>query len=112
MNKKIAIPTAGGALCAHFGHCERFAVITVQDSKIIKEEMIDPPVHEPGSHPRFLKELGCTAIIAGGMGIKAQNLFAENSIEVIVGVPDITLPELVHKYIAGELKSGSNLCDH
>lgn len=112
MNKKIAIPTTESVLSAHFGHCEKFAIYTVNDGKISAEEWISPPPHEPGSHPKFLRDLGCETIIAGGMGVKAQNLFAENNIEVIIGVPDIPLTKLVQKYIDAELVSGNNLCDH
>ncbi|MDD3235349.1 MAG: NifB/NifX family molybdenum-iron cluster-binding protein [Candidatus Cloacimonetes bacterium] len=112
MNKKIAIPTTNSVLSAHFGHCEKFAIYSVVDSKIVKEEMITPPPHEPGSHPKFLRDLGCETIIAGGMGERAQTLFAENNIEVFIGVPDIPLTDLVQKYIESELKSGNNLCDH
>jgi predicted Fe-Mo cluster-binding NifX family protein len=112
MDTKIAIPTTGNLLSAHFGHCEKFAIYDVQDSKIVKEEWITPPPHEPGSHPRFLRDLGCQTIIAGGMGERAQALFAENNIEVIIGVPEISLTELVEKYINAELSSGANRCDH
>lgn len=112
MLTKIAIPTTQGVLSAHFGHCEKFAVYTLDQGTIIKSEMIDPPAHEPGSHPRFLKGLGCTVIIAGGMGSRAQALFAENGISVIIGVPNIPLEELVQLYHEGKLESGTNLCDH
>jgi predicted Fe-Mo cluster-binding NifX family protein len=112
MNKKIAIPTQAGALCAHFGHCEKFAVYEVKNDQIIKEEMITPPPHEPGSHPAFLRNLGCEAIIAGGMGQRAQNLFAQNNIEVIIGLHSHDPKALVQEYIAGNLESGENLCDH
>jgi len=112
MNKKIAIPTTNKVLSAHFGRCEKFVIYNVVDSKITKEEWITPPPHEPGSHPKFLREMGCETIIAGGMGERAQTLFAENNIEVFIGVPDIPLIELVEKYIKSELKSGANRCDH
>lgn len=112
MNKKIAIPTTNKVLSAHFGHCEKFVIYNVVDSKIAKEEWITPPPHEPGSHPKFLRDMGCETIIAGGMGERAQTLFAENNIEVFIGVPDIPLTELIERYIGSELKSGNNLCDH
>ena len=35
MNKKIAIPMENGVLCAHFGHCEYFAIITVANGQIV-----------------------------------------------------------------------------
>ncbi len=109
---KIAIPLTNNELSAHFGHCENFAIYTVEDGKIVKEEFIDPPVHEPGSHPKFLHDLGCTAVIAGGMGMKAQELMCANKIQVFVGVPNMPLTELVNSYIQGKLQSGTNLCDH
>jgi len=112
MTKRIAIPTTGDMLSAHFGHCEKFAIYDVKDNQIVKEEFVTPPPHEPGSHPAFLRELGCQAIIAGGMGQRAQNLFTQNNIEVIIGLRSDNLKGLVEEYIAGNLESGDNLCDH
>jgi len=112
MNKKIAIPTTGGILSSHFGHCEKFAIYEVENGKIIKEEFVTPPPHEPGSHPAFLRELGCSVIIAGGMGSRAQGLFNQNNIEVIIGLRSDNLKGLVEEYLAGQLVSGDNLCDH
>ncbi|MFO7896291.1 MAG: NifB/NifX family molybdenum-iron cluster-binding protein [Candidatus Cloacimonadales bacterium] len=110
--KKIAIPTTQGKLSAHFGHCEKFAIYQTEDNKILGKELITPPPHEPGSHPAFLRELGCSTIIAGGMGSRAQNLFSQNQIEVFIGVPNLSLDQLVEKYLAEQLQSGDNLCDH
>lgn len=109
---KLALPLSQNELSSHFGHCEAFAVFTIEDGKIVKHETIDPPVHEPGSHPRFLHELGVSVVIAGGMGIKAQELFQQNSIEVIIGVCPLPLTELVQMYIDHKLEAGDNRCDH
>ena len=112
MKKKFAIPTANGELCAHFGHCQKFAIIEVDDNKIVKEDYLDPPGHEPGSFPRFLSSHGVDTIIAGGMGMRAQELFTQNNIEVCVGVQANSPKELVQKYLDKELRTGENLCDH
>jgi len=112
MNKKIAIPTTNGVLSAHFGHCEKFAIFQVVNNEIIKEEFVTPPPHEPGSHPAFLRKLGCNTIIAGGIGNRAQQLFAQNNIEVIIGLRSDDLNGLVKTYISQGLTSGENLCDH
>ncbi len=109
---KYAVPTEGGKLCSHFGHCEKFAVIETQDGKITNETMVDPPVHEPGVYPRFLAEQGVKVIIAGGMGQKAQDLFAQNSIQVCMGVTAGSPKELVEAYMKDNLQTGQNLCDH
>jgi predicted Fe-Mo cluster-binding NifX family protein len=112
MNRKIAIPTTNGILSAHFGHCEKFAIYEVDNNQIVKENFVSPPPHEPGSHPAFLRNLGCNTIIAGGMGVKAQQLFQQNNIEVIIGLQSDNLKGLVEAYISDELESKDNLCDH
>ena len=109
---KFAIPTNEGMLCSHFGHCEKFALIDVTDSKIVKEEYVKPPPHEPGSLPVWLKEQGVNMIIAGGMGRRAISLLKSNNIEVIVGAAPQPAGTLVYSYLEGKLKSGPNICDH
>jgi len=112
MTKLFAVPTEQGKICAHFGHCEKFAIIETEDNKIIKEDMVSPPVHQPGVYPAFLAQQGVHTIISGGMGMKAQELFAQNNIEVCIGIASGTPAELVEKYLNNDLQTGQNLCDH
>ena len=112
MKKLFAVPTESGKLCAHFGHCEKFAVVKTEENKIIDVEYLTPPVHQPGVYPKFLADNNVSIIISGGMGVKAQNLFAENNIEVCMGVNAESPETLVQQYIDGILKTGANLCDH
>ncbi len=111
---KIAIPLAGDTLSAHFGHCDQFAIVSVDpESKVVKEELrLTPPGHEPGVLPTWLAEQGVTVIIAGGMGQRAQMLFTDKGIEVVVGAASETPEELVSHYLAGSLTTGENICDH
>jgi predicted Fe-Mo cluster-binding NifX family protein len=51
-------------------------------------------------------------VIAGGMGSRAQSLFAEQGIQTIVGAPSEPADELVRKHLAGTLATGANVCDH
>ena len=111
MNRMFAVPTQNKELCAHFGHCESFAVIEVENNKIVKESYLDPPAHQPGTYPAFLAEQGVNTIISGGMGVMAQNLFKENNIEVFMGINAENPVKLVEKYLQSELESGDNLCD-
>ncbi len=110
----IAIPLAEGRLTAHFGHCEEFAIVEVAEEtkEILNTSTHEPPAHEPGVLPRWLHELGASVIIAGGMGQRAQQLFAENDITVVVGAPVESPDHLVSAYLDGTLQSGANLCDH
>jgi len=111
---KIAIPLAEGRLCMHFGHCEQFAIIDAEaeEKKITNTTMLTPPPHEPGLLPRWLKEMGADVIIAGGMGQRAQQLFTQSGITVLVGAPAETPEILVEAYLNNSLQTGDNVCDH
>jgi ATP-binding protein involved in chromosome partitioning len=111
---RIAMPLAEGKLAMHFGHCEEFALIDIDsDSKqIISKTTISSPTHQPGLFPGWLAGQGAGVIIAGGMGSRAQTLFAEHGIKVVVGATSETPELLAEQYIAGTLESGDNVCDH
>lgn len=111
---KIAIPIAQGRLSLHFGHCEQFALVDVNeaDKTITRVEYSNPPGHEPGVLPRWLHERGANVIIAGGMGQRAQGLFRQNGVEVVVGAQAGKPEDVVSAYLAGTLESGDNVCDH
>lgn len=114
MDGKIlfAIPTAQGKLCSHFGHSEMFSIIQTENGKITDKKMLTPPPHEPGVLPRWLHEMGVNVIIAGGMGSRAQSLFNQAGIKVVVGAPVDTPESLVNQYLANTLVTGENVCDH
>jgi len=111
---RIAIPVTAGKLSAHFGHCEEFAIVDVDEqtkeiSNIVK---LQPPVHQPGLLPQWLNEQQADVIIAGGMGQRAQQLFAQNNIKVLVGASDQAPEQLVKAYLNDTLETGDNICDH
>ena len=111
---RIAIPVAGGKLAMHFGHCEEFALIDVDGAEkaIVSRETVAAPDHQPGLLPRWLAERGANMIIAGGMGARAQGLFAQEEIDVLVGAPAEEPESIVNAYLAGTLQRGQNVCDH
>jgi predicted Fe-Mo cluster-binding NifX family protein/MinD-like ATPase involved in chromosome partitioning or flagellar assembly len=111
---RIAIPVTDGKLSAHFGHCEEFAIVDVdeQTKQITNVAKLQPPAHEPGVLPRWLGEQNTDVIIAGGMGQRAQQLFAQNNIKVVVGASDQPPEELVSAYLNNTLVTGNNICDH
>ena len=106
---KFAIPLAEGKLTAHFGHCQEFALVEVEDNEIKNKETLVPPPHEPGVLPKWLHDLGTNVIIAGGMGGRALDLFAQNDIKVVVGAPSLTPEELVRQYLDNTLEAGANV---
>lgn len=111
---KIAIPLAQGKLCMHFGHCEQFALIDVdENTKEIKtENYATPPPHEPGILPKWLSDMGTNCVIAGGMGGRAIGLFESYNIRVITGAPAEAPRLLVNDFLNNRLESGPNVCDH
>ncbi|MCK5848466.1 MAG: NifB/NifX family molybdenum-iron cluster-binding protein [Caldisericia bacterium] len=109
----IVIPCVDKRLCMHFGHCEQFAFVNVnENNEIEKTEMVTPPSHEPGLLPKWLGEKNANVIIAGGMGSRAQALFQQNGIKVVTGAVSDTPEDIVKAYFENTLKTGTNSCDH
>jgi predicted Fe-Mo cluster-binding NifX family protein len=79
---------------------------------IIKEDEIEAPEHQPGLLPKWLAERGVNVVIAGGMGMRAQQLFSGNGIKVVIGASAEAPREIVAAYLDGSLKTGDNVCDH
>lgn len=111
---RIAIPMAQGQLCQHFGHCEEFAIVDVnsQEKCISGIYTETAPVHAPGVLPQWLGQQKVNVVIAGGMGSRAQSLFAENGIQVVIGAAAGTPEAVVNAYLNSTLQTGTNICDH
>jgi len=114
INMRIAIPLSQGLLSPHFGHCEEFAIVEVdqQQKTIVTSARLPSPEHAPGLLPRWLRQLEVGLVIAGGMGPRAAALFEQASIEVITGAPMGTPEAIVQDYLKGVLTTGPNVCDH
>ncbi|MCE5313761.1 MAG: iron-sulfur cluster carrier protein MrpORP [Armatimonadota bacterium] len=110
----IALPTTDGQLCMHFGHCEKFSIFEVDpdEKKIIAKTILVPPPHEPGLLPKWLHSEGVNLVIAGGMGQRARDLFAQSGVNVVVGAQPAEPESVVMAYLNGTLTTGDNVCDH
>ena len=111
---KYAVPVSGGVMCSHFGHCEHFALIDVDEVKkeIVKKELIPSPEHQPGLLPTWLAEKGVSLVIAGGMGMNAQNLFQQKGVKVVLGALESDPEKAVLSHLNDTLNTGGNICDH
>jgi len=111
---KYAVPVSGGIMSPHFGHCKQFALFDVEEQKkeIINKEFITSPEHQPGLLPRWLAEKGVSVVIAGGMGPRAQDIFHQNGISVVLGAMESDVEKAVLSHINGTLAIGDNVCDH
>jgi len=108
---KLAISTDQGYVSAHFGRCQSYTILDLKEGQILNKEEIPNPGHQPGFLPQFLSEKKVNCIIAGGMGPRAQDLFAQKNIETIVGVQG-TIDEIIEKFMKQEIEAGDDLCNH
>jgi predicted Fe-Mo cluster-binding NifX family protein len=108
---RIAIATEGSHVAPHFGRCPEYTLYNVKDGQVTEKTLVPNPGHEPGFLPEYLSKLGVTCIIAGGMGMRAQNLFAAKNIETVVGAVGL-VDDVAKAFAAGTLKAGKSLCEH
>ena len=106
---KIAVAAMGNTVAGHFGHCENFIFFDTADGAITAVNSVPNPGHRPGFLPNFLADRGVEAIIAGGMGGGAVEIFNERNVEVIVGAQG-DARSAVEAYLRGELESTGSIC--
>ncbi len=112
LNMKIAIPSADGKLCGHFGHCENFTFVDV-NPKTKEITNITTTVPEDGiscQSASWISEQGANIVLAGGMGGRPMAIFAQNGVQVISGCPEIEIKELVTQFLNADLVAGENTC--
>lgn len=107
---RLAIATVDEKVSAHFGHCDGFTVYTIESDKVKDKEFLESPRHQRGVLPKFLSDNNVDSIVAGGMGQRAQDLFNQNNINVIVGANG-NLENTVEKYLNNELESTDFVCE-
>lgn len=108
---KVAISTDMGYVSAHFGRCASYTIVEIEEGKVVNREEIPNPDHQPGFLPQYLYDRGVNVIIAGGMGPRAQGLFAQNNIESLIGVQG-PIDDVIAKFIDQEIEAGEDLCGH
>ena len=89
---RIAIPVLGGTFCEHFGRCDGVYIFDVPTTpeklRIGHTNVIWRPAAAKKSCeslPQWLKELGVTTVLAGGVGNVADHHFRELGIAVLPG---------------------------
>jgi len=106
---KIAVSTDGSKVSPHFGRCPQFTIIEVENNKLMGRKVIENPGHYPGYLPQYLNEIGVGCIIAGGMGMRAKELFSQTGIEAVLGIEG-EVEEIIGKIIDGSLEGGESIC--
>lgn len=111
--KKVAVPVTGNKkIDDHFGHCEFYAVYTLNEkNEIVNEEVLASP-QGCGCKSNIASVLaanGVTTMLAGGIGGGAINVLAMNGIDVVRGCSgDARLA--VEKFANGQLMDSGESC--
>jgi predicted Fe-Mo cluster-binding NifX family protein len=109
---KIAVPIVEGRFSDHFGGAESFALYTIDESRKTVDErvMVAPPQHGHGVFPMWLRQLGTSVVIAGGMGPRATGMFADHGIQVVLGAQGEDPDVLVRSFLDGTLEATGEPC--
>lgn len=110
--KTVAVPSAfpGGLdslRSGHFGHCEVFTLVHVEDGKIQDVSVVQNPPHVQGGCQgpvTLLHQSGAHAIIVGGIGMRPLMGFQQMGIEVYYGPEGETVGAVVDHLLEGKLQ--------
>lgn len=111
MSRIIAIPSQapGGLdadLGAHFGHCDLYTLVTVENGAVATVKVIPNVPHQQGGCMAPVQHLaanGVKQLIAGGMGLRPLMGFNQAGIQVYYGGGARTVGEAVQSMLAGNL---------
>lgn len=109
---KVAVPSRDGQVDEHFGHCQYFTVVSVDDAKnIVAEETFTP---DPGCGCKsnlvsVLSEMGVSALVAGNMGQGAVAKLGQGGVKVTRGAFG-PVREAVQAWLDGRLKDNLEVC--
>lgn len=120
---KLAVPTMGKAgldaqRAGHFGHCDCFTVVTIEDGKVADEvAVVENPPHEEGGCLRPVNLLageGVDAIVAAGMGARPLMGFNQAGITVYFDNMHPVVGDAARAVAAGEapIMDPSQACQH
>src|SRR5690349_4228979 len=110
--KKVAMPTRGGLVDEHFGHCEAFTLFTVDDSnQVVGEELFTPPpaCGCKSNLVQTLASMGYGVVIAGNMGEGAANKLRQAGFTVVRGAKG-PVRQALEAWLSGALKDRDELC--
>lgn len=107
---RTAIPTENGKVSGHFGRCPEYTIVDIDGDRVVSKKVVENPGHEPGRIPQFLHDQDVKIVAAGGMGMRAKDLFTQMGIETILGVSG-PVEEVIEGLRAGTLESSGGPCE-
>ena len=86
MKTRVAVTYENGQVFQHFGHTEQFQIFTVEDGKILSDEIVSTNGSGHSLLADFLVVQGATVLICGGIGGGARTALAQAGIALYPGV--------------------------
>ena len=83
---KIAVTYDNGMIFQHFGHTEFFKIYDIENTDIVKTEIVSTNGSGHGALAQFLHKHCIDTLICGGIGSGAQMALAEAGIKLYGGV--------------------------
>ena len=111
MNAVVAFPSRapGGleaALEQHFGHCDLYTLVSLEEGEIKDVVILPNPPHQQGGCMAPVQHLamnGVKVLVAGGMGMRPLMGFQQMGIQVYHGGTSATVGEAVQALVQGRL---------
>lgn len=108
----IAATYQDGQIFPHFGHTQQFKIYEVENGKVISSKVVDNGGNGHEALTVYLRNLGVTKLMCGGVGGGAINALGSMGIEVYPGLsgnPD----DVVQDVIDGNIPSSTAAtCGH
>ena len=109
---RIAVTYENGEIFQHFGHTEQFKLYDIENSQVVRSQIVDTNGQGHGALAGFLTEAGVDVLICGGIGGGAQSALATAGIKLYGGVSGAA-DEAVEAYLAGKLDYNPDVrCSH
>ena len=109
---KIAVTYQDGDIFQHFGHTEFFKIYDIENTDIVKTEIVSTNGSGHGALAQFLHEHSVDTLICGGIGGGAQMALAAAGIKLYGGVSG-SADAAVEALLAGNLDYNPAVkCNH
>ena len=102
------------AVAHHFGRCPFYVSVDVEDGEVKNTQTKENPFfssHEPGVVPQYIAGEKADVMIAGGMGPRAIEWFAQLGVKAVTGVAG-TVRDALDDYLNGKLTSADSCGEH
>ncbi|MGD1821302.1 MAG: NifB/NifX family molybdenum-iron cluster-binding protein [Pleomorphochaeta sp.] len=99
---KIAVTYNNGLIEQHFGQAQEFKVYTIENNKIVDQEVVSTRGYAHGTLINLLTGNGVNTLICGGLGAGAREAVCRVNINLVPGVQGLA-DAAVNEYLNNSL---------